>query len=233
MTLSMRVLGGWLIGAILLIGCNADDDHRPVSGNEVVKFNSWLSEVSSVSRASEIEVPITKEEWRIGDYIGVYMKENGKPLSDNVIIGNVNNNKYISTKDGKNSIFIATSEKNEIYYPYNSPVVSFVAYYPYKDSLTTNYLYPIDISNQKEDLKSVDLLYATFENKSSESMNVPLTFHHQLTKLVLNLQPNLAEDRNTHFKDIKVLANGFYTKAKFSLVNKLISDLKGIETISA
>ncbi|KAA6324444.1 Serine/threonine-protein kinase pkn1 [termite gut metagenome] len=231
MTLSMRVLGGWLIGAILLIGCNADDDHRPVSGNEVVKFNSWLSEVSSVSRASDIEDSMTKEEWKAGDYIGVYMKENGKSLSDNVIIGNVDNNKYMSTKDGKNSIFIAASEKDEIYYPYNSPTVSFVAYYPYKNTLTTDYLYPIDISNQKEDLTNVDLLYATFENKSSEGMNIPLTFHHQLTKLVLNLQPNLAEDKNAYFEGIKVRANGFYTKANFSLVNKLISDLEKIDTI--
>jgi formylglycine-generating enzyme required for sulfatase activity len=232
MTLSMRILGGWLIGAILLIGCNANDDHSPVSGNEVVKFNSWLSEVSSVSRASEVgeTVALTKEEWKLGDFIGVYMKENGEPLSDNAIIGNVVNNKYQSTGGGKSSIFIAASEKDEIYYPYNSSAVSFVAYYPYKRAAMTNYLYPIDISNQ-EDPTEVDLLYAAFEDKSSENMNVPLTFHHQLTKLVLNLRPSLAGDRNAYFEAIKVKANGFYTKANFSLVNKLITDHDEIKTI--
>ncbi|KAA6312148.1 Serine/threonine-protein kinase pkn1, partial [termite gut metagenome] len=47
----------------------------------------------------------------------------------------------------------------------------------------------------------------------------------------MNLQPNLAEDKNAYFGGIKVRANGFYTKAKFSLVNKLISDREEIETI--
>ncbi|KAA6317314.1 Serine/threonine-protein kinase pkn1, partial [termite gut metagenome] len=230
MTLSMRVLGRWLIGAILLIGCNANEDPNPVSGNQAVKFNSWLSEVSSVSRASEGAASLTKEKWEVGDFIGVYMKENGESLADNAIIGNVVNHKYMSTKDGKNSIFIAASEKDEIYYPYNNQAVSFVAYYPYKE-IITDYLYPIDISNQK-DPTQVDLLYATLENKSAESMNVPLTFHHQLTKLVLNLEPNL-EEMNDYLGGIKVIANGFYSKANFSLVNKKISDLEETISISA
>jgi formylglycine-generating enzyme required for sulfatase activity len=234
MTLSMRVLGGWLIGAILLIGCNAndDDDHKPVSGNEAVKFNSWLSDVSSVSRASEERGSMTKEEWTPEDYIGVYMKENNKPLSDNAIIENVKNNKYISTKEGKSSTFIATNTNDEIYYPYNSPAVSFVAYYPYKNTIT-DYVYQIDINDQKENLEKVDLLYATFDDKSPESMNVPLTFHHQLTKLVLNLQPNFKGDKNAYFAGIKVRANGFYTKANFSLVDRLISDRDEIKPIHA
>jgi formylglycine-generating enzyme required for sulfatase activity len=235
MTLSMRVLGGWLIVAILLIGCNANEDHNPVFGNQAVKFNSWLSEVSSVSRASgagEVAA-LTKEEWRTEDYIGVYMIENGKPLSGEVILGEVVNNKYQSTKEGKNSVFVAESEKDEIYYPYNSPTISFVAYYPYKSTVTANFLYSIDISDQGEDPSKVDLLYATLEDKSPQNLEIPLTFHHQLAKLVLNLQPNLSEEMNAYFKGIKVKANGFYTKASFSLVNKLISNREEIKTIPA
>jgi formylglycine-generating enzyme required for sulfatase activity len=233
----MRVLGGWLIGAILLIGCNANDDHNPAFSNEAVKFNSWLSEESSsVSRASEAEgtASLTKEEWKAGDGIGVYMMENGRPLAEDAIVERVVNNKYLSTEEGKNSVFIAASEDDEIYYPYNSPAISFVAYYPYKSTITADFLYPIDVSDQKEDPSKVDLLYATLENKSPENLEVPLTFHHQLTKLVVNLHPNFAEDMNAPFKGVKVRVKGFFTKANYSLANAgVISNLDGIADISA
>ncbi|KAA6341606.1 Serine/threonine-protein kinase pkn1 [termite gut metagenome] len=227
----IRILGGWLIGAILLIGCTSEDEQE-ISGDNLVRFNSQLVNISSVSRSSDVSGPtvLTKENWMLGDAIGIYMKYNdSKPFSKENII--VNNYRYLSTKDKvSTSIFVPATEEDKIYYPNLGS--DFISYYPYESTIGKECLYPIDVSQQSDPSK-IDLLYATSNAGSSEKGDVSLSFKHQLSKLVLNLKPDLAiPELSDAWATLVVMASGFYTKANFSLIDKVISDRSEIRDVS-
>jgi formylglycine-generating enzyme required for sulfatase activity len=229
----MRILGGWLIGAILLIGCSSEDE-QGILGDNVVRFNSQLTDMSSASKSSEVVSPtvLTKENWMIGDSIGIYMKyRDGKPFSEKNIV--VENCKYLSIKDkASTSIFVPATKEDEIYYPNLGS--DFISYYPYKSTIGKNYLYPIDIAGQSGDPSRVDLLYATSNVGVSEKGDVSLFFRHQLAKLVLYLKPDLAiQELKDIWPSLGITASGFYTKANFSLTDKVISDRSEIKDIYA
>ncbi|KAA6311333.1 hypothetical protein EZS27_037518, partial [termite gut metagenome] len=105
---------------------------------------------------------------------------------------------------------------------YNNKRKSFLAYYPYMSVVNGNFISPINIKDQREhDLSKVDLLYAvTSGDESLDNAIVPLTFKHQLSKLVLNIS-----DR--YYDNMEVKATGFYTKANFSLVDRSITERAG------
>ncbi|KAA6350060.1 Serine/threonine-protein kinase pkn1 [termite gut metagenome] len=227
----IRILGGWLIGAILLIGCSSEDDGQGISGDNLVRFNSQLANISSVSRSSDILSPIvlTKENWMLGDTIGVYMKYSDvQSFSE----ANVKNHGYLSTKNNvSTSIFVPASKEDEIYF--SDGGVDFMSYYPYKSTIGEKDIYPIDISGQGDNPSKVDLLYATSDGKLSEKRDVSLSFKHQLSKLVLNLKPDLAiQELRDVWPSLIVRASGFYTKADFSLIDKVISNRHEIEDFS-
>jgi formylglycine-generating enzyme required for sulfatase activity len=229
----IRILGGWLIGAILLIRCSSEDG-QGISGDNLVRFNSQLTNVSLVSRSSDILNPnvLTKENWMSGDTIGVYMKHNdSKPLSEENII--MDNHRYLSTGDNvSTSIFIPATKEDEIYYP--NLGIDFISYYPYKSTIGKGYLYPIEISNQRDPSK-IDLLYAISDvGGLSGKGDVPLLFEHQLSKLVLNLEPDLTvKEVSDVWNTLFVVASGFYTRADFSLTDKVISNRDEIKDIIA
>jgi formylglycine-generating enzyme required for sulfatase activity len=172
---------------------------------------------------------LTKENWTIGDAIGIYMKYGGKSFSEENVI--VNNCRYLSTKNNvSTAIFVPATKEDAIYSPNFGS--DFISYYPYKSEIK-DYLYPIDISEQGGDPSKVDLLYAT-SNELSEKGDVSLSFKHQLSKLVLNLKRDLAnKELNDVWPGLWVWANGFYTKANFSLIDQVISNRTTIQKVSA
>ncbi|KAA6336908.1 Serine/threonine-protein kinase pkn1 [termite gut metagenome] len=211
-----KVLGGWFIGMFFLVACTEDEGQ--ISKDKVITFSSNLSGIAS--RVDSQDFIYTKERWLEDDAIGVFYI-NGEVLSEESIINGVRNSKYVSTRQGENTIFTSVGDK--FYYSNNDKPNSFLAYYPYTTNLLVvngSFLYPIDITNQSDPSK-MDLLYAvTSGDESLDNAIVPLTFKHQLSKLVLNIS-------DTYYDSMEVTATGFYTKAIFSLVDRSITGYAG------
>jgi formylglycine-generating enzyme required for sulfatase activity len=155
-----------------------------------------------------------------------------KSFSDESIL--MSNHRYVSTKGNiSTSIFVPATKEDGVYHPNSG--VDFMSYYPYKSVIEEEYLYPIDVSRQSDPSK-IDLLYATSASDMELLANgdVPLLFKHQLSKLVLNLKPDLTvKEVSDVWNHFLVTASGFYTKAKFSLVDKVIFDRDQIRDIIA
>jgi formylglycine-generating enzyme required for sulfatase activity len=210
-----KVFGGWLVVMFLLVACTEDDGGK-VSNDTFITFSSHLSGITS--RTDSPEFISTKESWSVDDSIGVFYIDSEAFSKGSIsIIDGVRNAKYVSTQQGFNTIFTSATEGDKLYYSYNNTPKRFLAYYPYIPVVNEDFIYPIDITHQSEtDLSEIDLLYAvTSGDKSLVDATVPLTFKHQLSKLVLNM----SESDSRYYDNMKVTATGFYTKANFSLVN--------------
>jgi formylglycine-generating enzyme required for sulfatase activity len=212
-----KVLRGWFIVMFLLIACTEDDGKT--SNDKLITFSSHLSGIAS--RTDSQDFINTKERWLVDDAIGVFYI-NSKVLSEESIINGVRNSKYVSTRPGENTIF--TSDGDKHYYSYNNGTpTNFLAYYPYTTDLLTineSFVYPINVKDQG-DISKIDLLYAVASgDQSLDDAIVPLTFKHQLSKLVLNIS-------GESYENMKVKATGFYTKAIFSLANQFITERTG------
>ncbi|KAA6352190.1 Serine/threonine-protein kinase pkn1 [termite gut metagenome] len=218
-----KALGGWFIVIFLLVACTQEDDGK-ISNDKLITFSSHLSEITSRSLTDDPLYIHTKESWLLNDTIGVfYTKTDSEYLSDESIVNGVRNFKYVSTKYGVNTIFTFATDRDKFYYSYNNTPNNFLAYYPYTSAVSEKLIYPIDIKDQSN-LSKIDLLLATTsESEIFDDAIVPLTFKHQLSKLILNL----SDEDSRYYNNMKVTAKGFYTKANFLLVDKSIAGRTG------
>jgi endonuclease G len=136
-------------------------------------------------------------------------------------------NKSYSTAG--NGEFRASATDQTIFYPEDGKAVDFVAYYPYKQSLTGN-SYPIDVSDQTSQ-GAIDLLYANnATGLSKNSTNAQLVFAHQLSKIAITVKNGVGvPDLN----NLKVNLTGFKTTANFDLATGVISGNGSAATILA
>lgn len=169
---------------------------------------------------NQISTRATGTSWSDGDAIGIYMKKSGEALSDTSISIN---SKYITNGSLD---FTPASVGDALLFPFNKSNVDFIAYYPYKSSIT-GLNYPIDVSNQS-DIAAIDFMYATASGLNSDSPNVNLSFKHQLSMINLDIT-------TTDIPDLSVLKArlvGAPTKATFSLVDGVISNPVEKKTIN-
>ena len=106
-----------------------------------------------------------------------------------------------------------------VQYPSDGSSIDFIAYYPYKE-VSPALTLPIDISNQNP-LGEIDLLYsdnaAGLDNSSPSTAN--LTFRHQLSRLVLNIE----SADGSGLQDVSVSISGVKRSATFSLVDATLN----------
>jgi len=142
------------------------------------------------------------------------MVRDGEILSDASVLAA---NRIYETQ-GSQTFTFATPE-DIIYLPEDGSAVNFVAYYPYRKTLTS-YLYPVDVSDQSSQ-EAIDLLYSHNTNPYTKAdKSVPFSFSHQLVKLVLNLKP-AADDES--LQGITVRIQGMKTEAAFDLTTGQLS----------
>lgn len=157
----------------MLFSCSNDDSNENTQNKQVaVRFSSSISVGTRAAGTT----------WTAGDCIGIFMTNANAALADANISENVSNIAYVTTGDGK---FTPAQGAKTIYFPING-AVDFYAYYPHQAvSACQLSLNVADQGNQE----SIDLMYATAKGKDKTQPNVTLNFAHQLSNIVLDVQP--------------------------------------------
>lgn len=188
----------------LLIACSKDTEiENPNNTPKAVKFQSTIS---------GLQTKATGSTWENQDEIGVFMKKAGQSLSATMVVDNVSNKRY-ETISG-NGVFTPLSG-NSIYYPSNGSFVDFVAYHPYKSTLSDLNI-PVDVTNQSSQ-SAIDLLYSN--NATNLNKDVPtasLAFSHQLSKMVFNVTAGTGV---SSLNGLTITISGMKTKGTFSLID--------------
>lgn len=162
------------LGMLVFFGAGCRKDKAP----KVIDETRTAVQFSSVING-QVKTKAENNTWAANDAIGVFMKT-GTGLS-NVLSANKS---YSTTGDAQ---FKPSSTDQTIYYPENGSAVDFIAYYPFKQSLTANN-YTVDVSDQR-DQAAIDLLYANNANGLSKTnANANLVFTHQLSKVEITVK---------------------------------------------
>lgn len=193
-----------ILFALILMSCEGNSIDPSVL-NRIIKVNAEISD--SESRLSD-------NNWTSGDEIGVYMVSSNPDGSNYSVLHK--NERYSTSGNGS---FVPAIDAIDIKFPEDGDRVSFIAYYPYKKSISNSYEYPIDILDQ-DNQSEIDLLYS--DNATDLSMLSPavnMKFYHQLTKLKFNISTVSGKP----LKNVRASIKGVDTKGKFSLLEKSIT----------
>lgn len=151
--------------------------------------------------------------WDAGDVIGIYMKTAGEELSAESAL--YKNAKYTTSGDGN---FTPQTLANNVKLPLDGSSVDFISYYP-QGTVNAAFEYNVDVKDQSSQA-AIDLMYsdnATGLNKESPAVN--LSFSHQLSKILVNL--NTTGEKL--LDDVTITIKGMNTKGKFSLIDKSLT----------
>ncbi|MGL4666313.1 MAG: fimbrillin family protein [Saezia sp.] len=174
-------------------------------GNDPVAVN-FISAIAAPT-------PMTKASgatWGPNDEVGIFMVTAGSTT----ISEGADNRLYTTT--GGNAFTTLTP----IYYP-QSGNVDFIAYYPHVASQTLSATYLVNVATQTSQA-AIDLLYSNNATaKSKGAATVPLTFKHQLSKVIIN---TTAGDGLTaaDLTNMTVTIKGMNTAAPFNLATGLL-----------
>jgi endonuclease G len=193
----MKIKHLQITGMLMLVmfGTACRKDKTSIAPNEnrsAVKFSSTIN--------GQIQTNAVDNSWAANDNIGVFMKT-GTGLSTVLFA----NKTYNTPGDGT---FAPAATDQTMYYPEDGGSVDFIAYYPYKQTLTAN-KYTVDVSSQSN-LTAIDLLYsnnAVGLNKNNSNAN--LVFTHQLAKVEFTVRNgNGVADLNGLGVNISALKTG-------------------------
>ena len=203
-----------LLAIVVLLSLSACMQDHPNASD--VRKEVKVSASIDGAQSQSVKTRATNNSWEAGDVIGLFMKKSDEVLTTSALALNA---KY-ATNNG-NSSFNAVDESNKIYFPFHNEEVDFIAYYPYKETLS-DLSYPVDVSDQS-DLSKIDLMYSNDAKKiNSTSENVKLTFFHQLSNIILNISMiDAPEDEDLSELNVKI--TDVNTKASFSLVDGTLS----------
>ena len=156
-----------------MVSCGSDDAIPSTSSDKVaVQFTGGINLITRAVNAS----------WTAGDKIGIYMTTAGEGLADNTISEGVSNVVY-QTEGG--NAFSPVSGGKTIYFPIDGDV-DFYSYYP--QTTVNDYKVALNVANQTNQ-EAIDFMYAKATGCNKSTPQVELIFNHQLSNLVLDLQP--------------------------------------------
>lgn len=199
--------------ALMFSSCSKVDNLKEETSDQV-RFTAGMKKAT-------INNGITSS-WQTGDQIGIFMLNTG--TAD--VYGGMANKLYV-TSDG---IAFAPQTGHEIYYPVSDSRVDFIAYYPYRPSITAlGDNYEIDLSTQAN-LAQNDLLWVKVNNgnngyNKSTAGQVPLEFEHKLSKIAI--VPNAStgmDDASLDWANMTVQVTGMNTAADFDLSTGTLSN---------
>lgn len=217
-------LSGILIVILLLSSCAEEEKGLPV--NVQVNFIPSISYSGPDTRAFD-------GNWENNDRIGIYMiphVANPSGPADFSVYTSDANVQYKTSTGGASAPFAAINYG--IGYPTGNTEVNFVGYYPYQDNLhlVENNIYKINVATQSP-AKDIDLLYhkgTGIPYHETTAGNVSLEFEHQLSKLIVSIEPASAAVILDLSKATASLT-GFPTTASFDLSTGVLSSLSGAD----
>lgn len=176
---------------------------------------------------SQIISRVVDDKWETNDGIGVFMLNHGGSLSDESIVNNAINMKYVY---GEDAMFKAATEADRMFYP-SKGAVDFIAYHPYRS--VENYVLEMDITRQ-QDQSAIDLLYSNnLQNVQATEDAQNLHFNHQLSQLVFKIRAGEGLEEED-LKDINVFVKDIPTRASFALTDaQLTPDNETNKDVSA
>ena len=201
-------LGSLLLASTLLFsscqrsggcGCEVDDPYAKGKGD--LKVSSNIAQPGT---------RVAGETWEVSDAIGIFALNEGQALgADNY----ATNAKYTTASAGERVVFTSVTEGINL--P-GSGNLDLVAYYPYKQGVTTELAF--DTSDQSKPAL-IDLLYSNNQKGiNKQNANANLVFNHMLTLIEFNITTDgLAISNGTiALKDVLVdgkmaLSNGAIT----------------------
>lgn len=198
MNLNLKLHNFIILLSFLAIYSCSDNETSHLSNNKLY-FNGQIN-------SNKLLTKQINSSWETNDAIGVFMMQSG------TLINEETNKKFITTGDGN---FFNDGEDNEMRYPNNS-TVDFIAYYPYSNRLLTEYIYPIDITDQSKP-SNIDFLYS--DNAKQHSVgNIPyLNFQHILSKLRVIVK---AGKEVESLSNLKLSISNVNTLATYNLLSK-------------
>lgn len=202
----MKTLLSIVLMASAMVSCSTDDATSSAQGDKVAA--QFSGNISVNTRA-------TGDTWTAGDQIGIFMTTTGKALAAGSISEGVDNVAYETAKG--ESTFLPIKEI--VYFPIDGNV-DFYAYYPY--SGVTDYKVDLNVADQS-DQEAIDFMYATKQNCSKSIPKVDLLFNHQLSYLVLDIQPGDGLTQES-LSNLSVTVKGQNTTATFHLADGTISN---------
>lgn len=143
------------------------------------------NEVTFATNINASSLRVTGNNWDNNDAIGVYMMENGQPISTAFA---PNNAKYVASTGGSNTTsFTPATEQDKLFWAEGATSADFIAYYPYSATQSGNEL-SMNTQDQSH-FSAIDYLIAvrSSQAKSATSTNV-LSFKHVLPLLVFEFK---------------------------------------------
>lgn len=213
-----------VVSCLLLAGCSSEED---VGGNSTlvaVQFGSGIVQTKTANGGNQ---------WTLNDPIGIFMVKNGQSLNSANIAEDADNRQYQAQTGNNYQSGFTSVGTDVIFYPQNGSNVDFIAYYPYKSPLT-NYIYPVDVSNQASPA-DIDVLYANTANTASSGYNknsgtVVLQFNHALSKLSFTL---ISGDGSPTLAGAKIQIANLATTANMSLADGTVTATNSGQTLTA
>ena len=198
------------IGVLFLLvfaaSCSDDTTNAPSVERELKTFTANIDN----SNFGGVNLRVINSQWEVGDEIGIFMFKSSSELSDTSILGTGNNSPYKAS----NTTGVFNPSGKGLTFPNDQDQIDFIAYYPYKDGIS-NFNYPIDISNQDEQL---DVLYSNNLKGTTLQASKNLLFNHVMTKI----EVNLTSSDNVDFSTILLKLKGQNVKGSLSLTNGAI-----------
>jgi hypothetical protein len=224
MMMNMRnLLMAAFVAAMMIPSCGKDEKELDVRKVEV-RFSPNIN-VSRTKAAGN--------SWSAGDAVGVFMVDNG----DVTVSGGNANKKYVAGAAGTAGNFAAAEprENNVMYYPEEGDDVDFIAYYPYRQDISTLGTYSVNVAAQTSPA-DIDLLYAQTSETSpdgysnSYTLPVPLAFKHQLSRLTLNITSSGLTPEQ--LQNLQITLQGLNTTASFNLADGTLGNPGGVADVT-
>lgn len=197
-----------LLATAMAFATGCGDDNATTTEGGVVLGKQEVVLNSSISTRA------TGNTWDAGDEIGVYMVENGQPISSATAV--YANKKYVTTGDGS---FDVPSGQTKMFYPAGDETVDFVAYYPYTAAVSSDNKIVINVESQT-DLAAIDLMSSTRVSGSETNKNVTLDFTHRLSNIVIEAE----NTTGVSYSDLTVKLVGLKTKSEYTIGGNTLSD---------
>lgn len=210
-----------VVSCLLLAGCSNDEDAGNFGDPVAVQFGT--------GKIARLKTTAEGDQWTLNNTIGIFMIRNGQSLSSANIAESADNREYQAQTGNSNQSGFIPVGTDIIYYPQNGDKVDFIAYYPHKTTLT-NYIYPIDVSNQATP-EDIDVLYSNnAKGYNKNSGTVDLQFNHALSKLSFTLEPG---DNSPILAGAKIEIINLATTANLDMADGSVTTTNSGQTLTA
>lgn len=191
-----------LLATVLLAGCSKDENgtEQPTDGRVALEATSGI----------RVNTRAYDKTWEAGDAIGIYMLDGDTPEASN--------KKYTTAAKAETGSFTA-AEGQTIYFPVDeTDKRDFIAYYPYRETLTEGNVYAIDVTKQTPQ-KNIDLMGAAkVTGKDKTDPKVAFIFTHKLVKLSITIKADGVSLTDTQLAGTTAKITNQQTAATYNVV---------------